>query len=184
MATQASRVNALKQEIVIEATRSSTAGPDVVYGLLADPATHLVWGGERHGKGARLVGVDAEAAPLAVGSEFTSKGLDMMGGFEDRSVVTEADPARTFEFVTEARLTTKRGQVVDWTLIHRYGITPNDRGCTVHYTVRTTRISALPGPMRLFNTPVLGALLRRMAGKGPRNGVANLVRMAQEQGQA
>ena len=179
MATQAGRANALKQDYVIEVTRSCAASPEAVYRLLADPRSHLIWGGERHGKGARLIGIDSEAVTLTVGSEFTSKGLDMMGGFDDRSVVTQAEPGRTLEFVTEARLTTKKGAIVDWTLIHRYAITPNDDGCTVDYTVRTTRISALPGPMRLFNIPVLSGLIGRMASKGPRHGVANLIQMAE-----
>ena len=93
-------------------------------------------------------------------------------------MVTEAEPARTFEFVTEARLTTKKGAKIDWTLIHRYQITPDDRGCMVRYTVRTTRISALRGPMHLFNVPILRHAFTWMAGAGPRRGVANLVRMA------
>jgi hypothetical protein len=174
-----SKGNALLHEIEIVVTRSSVASPEVVYRLLADPRSHLVWGGERHAKGPKLVGIDAEAGPATVGSEFTSRGVDMMGRFEDRSVVTEADPGHTFGFVTDARLTTKKGGVVDWTLIHRYELTPLGDGCTVTYTVRTTRISALPGPMRLFNAPVLSRLLVRMASRAPRQGVDNLIAMAE-----
>ena len=33
-----------------------------------------------------------------------------------------------FEFVTEARLSTKKGEVVEWTHIHRYEIAPRGRG--------------------------------------------------------
>jgi uncharacterized protein YndB with AHSA1/START domain len=184
MATQASRANALKHDIVVEATRDSGASPEAVYEVLADPSTHLVWGGERHTKGARLVDVRAEDGPLTVGSEFTSTGRDLMGTFEDRSVVTEADPGRVLEFVTEARLTTKKGRIADWTLIHRYAIEPAGAGSTVTYTVRTTRISALPGPMRLLNVPLLSGLLMHEAAKGPRNGLANLLRMAEERARA
>jgi uncharacterized protein YndB with AHSA1/START domain len=172
--------NALKKEIRIEVARRASASPEAVYAVLADPRSHLVWGGERHGKGARLTSLDAEPGPLRVGSEFSSTGVDAMGTFADRSVVTEAEPARVLAFVTEGRLTTKKGRVVEWTLIHRYELVADGDGCAVRYVVRTTRISALPGPMRLFNTPGLSRLLVRFAGRGPRAGVANLIAMAEE----
>jgi hypothetical protein len=178
MATQ-SRSNALHDDIVIVVRRETTASPEAVYGVLIDPRTHLEWGGRRMRRGPKLVGLDAGPGPLGVGSEFTSQGVDAMGGFQDRSVVTETEAPGVLEFVTEGRLTTKRGQVVEWTLIHRYEVEPVGAGSVVTYTVRTTRISALPGPMRLFNTPVLSGMLERFAAKGQRGGLRNLVEMAE-----
>ena len=103
-----------------------------------------------------------------------------MGEFRDRSVVTEADRASVFGFVTEARFTTTKGAIADWTLIHRYEIAPAGGGSTVTYTVRTTRISALPSMLKLFNVPVLRGLLMRYAMKGPDRGLANLCAMAEQ----
>jgi phage host-nuclease inhibitor protein Gam len=107
-----------------------------------------------------------------------------MGTFNDTSVVTEATRPSLFEFVTEARLSTKKGGVVEWTLVHRYEIGSDGKGCTVSYTTRTVRISELPGPLRLFNVPGLRAVLTRVARSNVRRGFRNLVMMADERATA
>ncbi len=88
---------------------------------------------------------------MSVGTEFVSSGADSTGRFADSSVVTEAVPPSLLEFVTEARLSTKKGRVLDWTLVHRYEIVQEGEGCRVSYTVRTIRISELPGVLAMFN---------------------------------
>jgi hypothetical protein len=103
-----------------------------------------------------------------------------MGRFTDHSVVTEATRPTEFEFVTEARFETKKGEVAEWTNVHRYELTPTAQGCRVAYTVRVTRISALPGMLKLFNVPVLSALARKASAGVGRRGVRNLVALAEE----
>ena len=107
-----------------------------------------------------------------------------MGTFNDTSVVTEATRPSLFEFVTEARLSTKKGTVVEWTLIHRYEIDPKGDSCDVSYTIRTVRISELPGGLRLFNVPGLRALLTGVARSNVRRGFRNLVKMSEQRATA
>jgi hypothetical protein len=172
--------NALKRPIEIAVEADSTASTSTVYDLLADPASHLVWGGERQGSTSRLLTMEAPPAPIGVGDEFSTTGADPMGGFADRSVVTEASPSSAFEFVTEATLTTRKGTSSVWTNVHRYRLAPTSQGCRIAYTLRVTRISDLPGVLRIFNWPVLSSLAVRASAALPRKGVANLAAMAEE----
>jgi hypothetical protein len=111
--------NALKQELLVRVEATSRATTEAVFAVLADLSSHIVWAGERQGKRTRLLTIDAPAGPAVVGTEFHSTGADPMGTFSDRSVVTEATPGKAFEFVTEARLTTKKGLATDWTNVER-----------------------------------------------------------------
>jgi hypothetical protein len=172
--------NALKGELVVRVKGAVSARAEVVYDLLADVGSHLEWGGTRQKRTYRLLSIDAPEGPATVGTEFSSSGADGMGTFNDASVVTEATRPGLFEFVTEARLSTKKGKVVEWTLVHRYEIAPKDEGCKVSYTIRTVRISELPGPLVLFNVPGLRALLTRVARSNVRRGFRNLIEMADE----
>ncbi len=140
--------NALKRPIEVAAEVQSTAPAEAVYDLLADPASHLIWAGERQGPSSRLLTIDAPPAPIGVGDEFSTTGADPMGGFTDRSVVTEATRPSAFEFVTEATLTTKKGASSVWTNVHRYELEPTTSGCRIAYTLRVARISDLPGLLR------------------------------------
>jgi uncharacterized protein YndB with AHSA1/START domain len=171
--------NALKQDLVVRVEAPSRATPEVVYAVLADLATHIVWAGERQGKRTRLLTIDAPPGPAVVGTEFHSTGADPMGTFSDRSVVTEATPGKAFEFVTEARLTTKKGIATDWTNIERYELQPTGSGCRVVCTSRVTRISELPGMLGAFNVPGLRALGLAVSAKVSRRSVRNLARLAE-----
>ena len=114
------RANALKGELGIHLEETTTAPAEIVYDRLEDVRNHLEWGGKMQPKQTfRLLSIDAPAGPALVGTEFKSTGADAMGRFADSSVVTEATRPSVFEFVTEARLSTKRGKVVEWTNIHR-----------------------------------------------------------------
>lgn len=173
------RANALKRELFVRLEETSRAPAEVVYDLLADVPSHLEWGGEQQKKKYRLLSVEAPDGPAAVGTEFRTTGADAMGEFADSSVVTEATRPRLFEFVTEARLTTKKGPVAEWTNVHRYELTPQEGGCVITYSLRTVRISELPGPMAMFNVPGLRGLLLRVGGSNLRRGLRNLARMAE-----
>jgi hypothetical protein len=175
--------NALKQDLVVRVEATSGATTEAVYAVLADLASHTVWAGERQGKRTRLLTIDAPAGPAAVGTEFRSTGSDPMGTFSDRSVVTEATPGEAFEFVTEARLTTKKGIATDWTNVERYELQPTMEGCRIVCTSRVTRISELPGTLGIFNVPGLRALGLAVSAKVSRRSVRNLARVAEERSQ-
>lgn len=174
------RENALKHDVEVRVEVPCRAPAGAVYGALVDLRSHLTWAGERQKKNARLLTVDAPEGPALVGTEFTTTGADPMGRFTDRSVVTEATPPSVFEFVTEARLVTKRGKVADWTNVHRYEIEPSAAGCRVTYTIRITRISALPGALALFNVGPLSGLVQKASRAAARRGVESLTRLAEE----
>jgi hypothetical protein len=172
--------NTLKKEFVVPVEADAKASADTVYAVLADLRTHKIWAGDRQAKKTRLLTIDAPTGPATAGTEFRSTGLDPMGAFEDSSVVTEASPGRAFEFVTEARLTTKKGKTSDWTNVQRYELTPIPEGTRIAWTGRITRISELPGMVALFNVPVLRELALKMAAKVSRRTVRNLARYAEE----
>ncbi len=82
--------------------------------------------------------------------------------------------------MTEAHLVTKRGKVADWTIVHHYELGALDGGCRISYTYRISRISALPGPLALFNVRALQGVLRMASRALARRGVVNLARLAEE----
>lgn len=176
------RANALKsgREIVVRAGQECKAPAEVVFDLLADLRSHLVWAGEQQGKKTRLVSMEAPAGPAAVGTEFRTAGLDPMGGFTDVSVVTEATRPHVFEFVTEAHLQTKKGKGVDWTNVHRYELIPTGEGCRIDYAFRVTRISELPGMLGVLDVPVLSAIALKASASTVRRGLRNLARLAEQ----
>ena len=174
-----SRTNALTREIAFGASRPCAAPAEAVYDVLADLRSHAVWGGERQPKGMRIVSIDAPEEPATVGTEFTSEGIDRIGRFTDRSVVTEASRPELFEFVTEAHLETKK-VLVDWTIVHRYRITRAGSRCRVTYSVRVLRISALPGPLAFLRMPLLSVIMRKAWASIAKRGVRNLVRLVEE----
>jgi hypothetical protein len=177
--TAGARANALKRELVIAAEATGRVSVEQVYDVLADLRSHLIWAGERQRKTGRLLSLEAPPGPASVGTEFTSTGSDPMGRFTDRSVVTEATRPSAFEFVTESTFETKKGDA-EWTVVHRFDLTPGPSGCRVVYTIRVPRMSALPGMLRLFNVPVLSALIRRVSTGVARRGVRNLVALAEQ----
>jgi hypothetical protein len=172
--------NALKKELVVRVEATSTAKPQTVYDLLADLSSHLVWAGERQAEKTRLLSIEAPAGPAVVGTEWRSTGADPMGTFSDRSVVTEATRGKAFEFVTEARLTTKKGRRSDWTGVERYDLEPTAEGSRIVSTSRLTRINELPGMVAFFNVPVLRELGLKVSAKVSRRTVRNLARVAEE----
>jgi hypothetical protein len=96
-------------------------------------------------------------------------------------VVTEAEPGRLLEFVTEARLEPKKGgEPIAMTVVHRYEIADG----RVAYTWRLTHVSHLPGVMRAMVWPVLGPMLLKMSSSYSKKGLHSLVTAAEERAQA
>ena len=157
--------------------RTCEAPVSTVYDQLADLAQHLEWGGRKQKKAKfRLTSIEAPAGPAVVGTEFRTTGVDPSGSFTDTSVVTEAIPAEVFEFVTEARLRPKRGDVLEWTNVHRYEVRPRGSGCAVAYTLRVMRLSRRPW----WTKGWARGLAQRISASYARGGLENLVRMAEE----
>jgi hypothetical protein len=185
MATQqkrSGRANALKgRELRVHVEEASGAPAEVVYDLLAEIRTHLQWAGTRQPKeNFRLLTIEAPEGPASVGTEFSSTGADPMGRFADSSVVTEASRPSLFEFVTEARLSTKKGKVVEWTNIHRYELMERGEACRISYTLRVVRLSELPGGLAMFKVPGLRSVGLRVSASFARRGIRNLARLAEE----
>jgi hypothetical protein len=175
------QANALEQELVVRVEEASSASPGSVYEVLADLRSHAIWAGERQKSNTRLLSVEAPPGPAMVGTEFQTTGADPMGAFADRSVVTEAWPGKALEFVTEAQLTTKKREAVDWTNVHRYELASDGAGTRITYTIRIVRISRFVGMLGLFRVPGLRGLAIKASGGVARRGVRNLARLAEEQ---
>jgi uncharacterized protein YndB with AHSA1/START domain len=179
------RANALKGgERSVRVERDTSAPVEAVWDLVADLRTHARWAGDMQKPRTRLLSIDAPSGVAAVGTEFTTSGADPMGRFTDRSVVTEATRPSTFEFVTEASLETKKGARSDWTVVHRYDLTPSGTGTRIVYTIRITRVSDLVGMLAIFKVPVLSTIALKGSAGVARRGVANLAAMAEERASA
>lgn len=111
-----------------------------------------------------------------VGTEFRTTGIDPSGAFTDSSVVTEATRPEAFEFVTEARLRPKRGEILEWTNVHRYEIRPAGSGCVVSYGLRVMRLSRRPW----WTKRATRGIAQRMSASYARGGIDNLARMSEE----
>lgn len=86
----------------------------------------------------------------------------------------------TLVSVTEARLSTRKGKIVEWTNVHRYELAPHGEGCRIFYTVQIVRISKLPGEMAMLKVPGLRTLGLKMSASYLRRGVRDLARLAQK----
>ena len=125
--------------------------PARIYGVLADLATHPIWAGSMHGKkNFGLLTLDAPEGAAAVGTEFRSTGIDPMGSFSDRSVVTEATGPLVFEIVTEGHLVPKRASkpACDTTITYRFEIAADDAGSRITYRLHLSRWTNAPTLLR------------------------------------
>lgn len=157
------------------------APAEVVYDLLADLRTHAEWGGTRQkSKKFRLTSIEAPEGPAGVGTEFSSTGIDPGGAFADSSVVTEATRSEVFEFVTEARLKPKRGEILEWTNVHSYELTPSGGGCEIAYSVRVMRLSRMPW----WTKGWARGIAQKISASYGRGGLRGLARMAEERASA
>ena len=161
-------------EVRLDGTCAAPA--EAVYGLLADLEQHLEWGGRsQQKKKFRLSSMEAPPGPASVGTEFRTTGIDPGGSFTDTSVVTEAIRPEVFEFVTEARLQPKRGEILEWTNVHRYEIRRDGQRCEVQYTLRVMRLSRRPWWTKGWARGVA----HKVSSSYARGGLANLLRLAE-----
>jgi hypothetical protein len=138
-------------------TGDSAAPPGAVYDLLAGLRSHLEWAGSRQASDFRLTSLDAPAGAATKGTRFTSTGSIPMSGlsWHDESVVTEAQRASVFEFLTEAHA----GETVA-RYRHRYEITPSATGSRVTYTMTQEHIER---PMWRLGLPGVRTMTWRFA---------------------
>ena len=179
------RAKALEHALTYRLEEASRAPATVVYDLLADLQAHLEWAGTMQPKRTfKLLSIEAPEGPASVGAEFVSTGADAMGRFDDSSVVTEATRPSLFEFVTESRLSTKKGKLGRWTNVHRYELSGKGDGCLISYTWRAASIREFPGAMALFKVPGLRSIGLRVSAANSRRGIRNLARLAEERAAA
>jgi uncharacterized protein YndB with AHSA1/START domain len=177
MRTERTGTEAGKALFEVRLDGTCAAPAEAVFGLLVDLEQHLEWGGRSQKKKFRLASMEAPPGPASVGTEFQTTGIDPSGSFTDTSVVTEAIRPEVFEFVTEARLQPKRGEILEWTNVHRYELARNDEGCRVLYTLRVMRLSRRPW----WTKGWAKGTAQKISASYARGGLANLVRMAEVQ---
>jgi hypothetical protein len=141
----------------------TAAEPEQIYRVLADLSTHTTWAGTMHKKkNFGLLTVDAPEGEAGVGTEFRSTGIDPMGSFSDRSVVTEATSPSVFEFVTEGHLTPKRAgkPVSDTRITYRFEIGSDGEASSIRYRMHISRWTNAPSVLtsRLLQPIARGAM--------------------------
>jgi hypothetical protein len=157
-------------------SKTCAVPPEVVYDMLADLRSHLRWGGTEQSGDFRLLSMEAPDGPAIVGTSFVTTGAIPMSRkrWEDRSTVTVAARAKTFEFVTEGRVGSgPRAMVARYT--HRYDIAPIEGGSSVTYTMTQEQIA---NPALRLGLPVIRDLSWRVmipmfTGRGFRNLLAD-----------
>jgi len=125
------------------ASISCAASPQVVYDILADLRTHVVWGGSENGaRMQHLLAIDCPFEPATAGTEFRSVGYTSHGAWHDHSTVTEATPPSVFAFATMGTMRSHSPFHGSW--VHRYEIEPNAGGSEITYHCRwqLTRVIA------------------------------------------
>ena len=156
---------------------SASVSAERVYGALADLSRHTVWGGSMHKKkNFGLTSLDAPAGPASVGTEFRSTGVDPMGRFSDRSVVTEASRPSLFEYVTEGHLEPKKKgkPASETTITHRFEIEPRSDGCLVTYRGHVARWTNPPSSLTSgLLRPIVRAVVKSYSKKMLRNLIAS-----------
>lgn len=160
--------------------RTETVSAERVYGALADLSRHAVWGGSMHKqKNLGLTSIDAPAGAAGVGTEFGSTGIDPMGTFADRSVVTEAGRPSLFEYVTEGHLAPKKKSKpgCDTTLTHRFEIEQAGEGCVVTYR---RHIARWTNPPAMLTSALMRPLVRILVANLDKKTLRNLIASADQ----
>ncbi len=135
---------------------------------------HTVWAGERQRSKTRLLSIDAPTGPAMVGTEFSRRrGRIRWARSRIARWSRRRQPGTAFEFVTEARLTTKKGTTSDWTNVQRYELLSTGDGCRIVYTIRVDPDQSARGDARLFKVPGLRGLVLKASARVA-SGVRNL----------
>src|SRR5581483_3617760 len=104
LAGQTREADMTKPILTFEASVTSTATPEDVYAVLADPSTHARWAGEdASDQGFAIIELEAPRGLAKAGTTFTSVGANGKSRkmiFHDRNVVTEAIAPHRFAFET------------------------------------------------------------------------------------
>jgi hypothetical protein len=156
---------------------TSTAPPEVVYDVIADLPSHLVWSGERaESDGFKMLTLDAPEGPATVGTTFTSTGTAGKDTFHDRSVVTEAARPHRFVIETDARLERRRAKTWLVHFSHRYDVLPDGTGSRIVYTETAERVNYVPYWLK----PGIRTIFRPFVNRADRKQLRNLARLAEE----
>lgn len=149
------------------------AAPEVTFGVLADPRTHLEWAGSQASRDDfKLLTVEAADGPARPGSVFTSTGASAMGVFHDRSEITEVTAPGAFAFTTDSELVRKHRPAWKAWYEHRYEISPDPAGSRVRYTARVFPLNYRPYWLHPLARPMTRMMITRFM-------TANLHRLAQ-----
>ena len=168
-----------KPVIEFEASVTSAASPDVVYGVLADPSTHLVWAGEQATQSFKLLTLEAPKGTATVGTRFTSTGGNSKDGsstFHDESVVTEATAPSLFGFVTNSQLVRKHRKPWQVTFVHRYDVQRDGDVTRIGYTCRVYPVNYRPYWLHPVARPLTRVAVNKMVTKN----LANLALMTEK----
>lgn len=165
-----------QQRPAMRLSKTCAASPEAVYDMLADLRSHLRWAGSEQSGDFRLLSMEAPDGPAIEGTVFATTGTIPMSGkrWEDRSTVTVAARAKTFEFVTVGRVGSgPRAMVARYA--HRYEIASVEAGSTVTYTMTQEQIA---NPFLRLGLPVMRQMMWRVgipmfAGRGFRNLLAD-----------
>src|SRR6266702_8138952 len=132
MAAKIENVEERSPIVTFHASATSTASPEDIYEILADPSTHIEWAGKQApNKAFKLLSLDAPKGVASVGTTWASTGSNSKNAgmtFHDRSVVTEAAAPNKFAFVTDAHLERKHRKTWEVRFVHRYEVRPEGAG--------------------------------------------------------
>jgi len=166
--------------ITVHASATSTALPEDVYEILADPSTHLEWAGKQApNKAFKLLSFDGAKGLASVGTTFASTGANRKSGsmtFHDRSVVTEATAPSTFAFVTDSHLERKNRKTWEARFIHRYEVRSEGGGSRISYESRVYPVNYRPYWLHPLMRPFTRKMVKIMTTKH----ISNLSRMAEK----
>lgn len=156
--------------ITFTASVHVNASPEVTFGVLADPRTHLEWSGtEAPNAGFKLLSLDSPAGMARPGTSFTSTGANGRGmTFHDQSVITQATPPEVFAFRTESRLVRKHRPAWHARFEHRYTVSPDGAGSRVDYTAEVYPLNYRPFWLHPLMRPMTRIAVPRMMTKNMR----------------
>ena len=155
----------------------SRATPDVVWDVVADLPSHLVWSGERASDDTfKLLELESPDRTARVGTEFRSTGANFNGTFHDHSVVTAAARPTSFVIETDATLDRRRGRTWEAHFEHRYDIAPDGDGSRITYTETIDRVNYVPYWLSTLARPIF----RPLVNSADRKQLENLARLAEE----
>jgi hypothetical protein len=165
--------------VTFHASGTSTASPEDVYEILADPSTHLEWAGKQApNKAFKLLTLDASKGRASVGTTWASTGANSKSGsmiFHDRSVVTEAAAPSRFAFVTDSHLERKNRRTWEVRFVHRYEVHPDGAGSRVTYEAHVYPVNYRPYWLHPLIRPITKKMAKIFTGKH----IANLSKMAE-----